>query len=354
MKPSHNAILLIVAFVMGANISFAQGGQSNPSISSSLEQARRTLLKSAGSGTIGDTLRSLASVLVPSDSITLFKEFIPKVPSKDKFALNLQAANLAVLCGQYQDAAFFYSQAGVNDSVYRIKAARFFLATGEIEHAQKQISEIPKTSRNGLLSNSVALIEGWVDLFSGKCAEALSLADATYIGKSANSQDKLEALFISWLAARIMEKGSANVPAGFDSVSIAKRLRNEFPDSAELGIIDGKVGQTANLMFLFAALLGGNAKAVSTAQSVSVPPTDGSQPVSGNGKAVLHAGWFSIEENAIALQKALEAKHFSASVVKQTMSQGETRWAVLVDAGTDWAHTQALLKDAGYESYFVP
>jgi len=72
------------------------------------------------------------------------------------------------------------------------------------------------------------------------------------------------------------------------------------------------------------------------------------------GPATLQVGWFSRKENATALAARLNKLGFLTKTDEQKTGDGELRWAVLVDASTDWSGTQAKLKDAGYESYLLP
>jgi cell division protein FtsN len=163
-----------------------------------------------------------------------------------------------------------------------------------------------------------------------------------------------EALFLLWLAASSPDFADFSVATkGFDARSVEARLEAAYPGSMELAFAKKDVlAKPAAWLLSGLYALPVPLKTEPSRSTDSAPKAQAMEQ--DKDPVTLQVGWFSRKENATALAAKLNKLGFLAKTEEQKTGEGELRWAVLVDASSDWSGTQAKLKDAGYESYLLP
>jgi len=406
---------LALAILAAAALSLAAEGASSPSPASlpgaqaasmagdpkspDLQEARARLASASTPAEYARMLDSSSASLPPQDALALLDQGLPGAAPEYRRSLTLRAADLDLLLGLFGDAASRYEAASIlppggKDPAMALRAARCFLAAGEVERAQSASAAVlMAASGDADLSASARLVGAWALIMQDRpedgAAIAAAIADSAPGGQgSPRAEWRREARFILWLCAG--EKGKKQA---------ASTLASEFPGSPEALIAAGSASAPPLPHWYLGALApdrlrGPSSKGVPSGDSPQrLPPTSESPsraaagspgsaapseveasptgpdssgpppqaapptPAASKGKR-LQVGYFSREDNAQALKDELSAKGFAPSIEVRfrsasASSSQEKRWIVVVDPGKDISTTLQKLKDAGYESYVI-
>ncbi|MGB4586468.1 MAG: SPOR domain-containing protein [Rectinemataceae bacterium] len=360
---------LVLLILVSAQI-YAQTAKTPPSPpritgEQTLVSARTAVNKAMGGESFAIYLETYALALPLHDAILLCKEFLPKAPSSSKADLAVFSGSLALMAGRYADAALLFSQGsalgsggeGARGTASRpdllLKAARCNLAAGNYAEAKKNLDMVPGTAGGTSYLGQRNLSLAWLFLLEGESEKAFILLQPLAAGPDEDGLSR-EAYFLLWLAASAPDFADFTVDTkGYDARTMESRLEAAYPGSMELAFArkDVLAKPAAWLLSgLYASPVQLNAER-NLAQDVVAKAKISEEE---KGPATLQVGWFSRKENATALAARLNKLGFLTKTDEQKTGDGELRWAVLVDASTDWSGTQAKLKDAGYESYLLP
>ncbi|PKL06719.1 MAG: hypothetical protein CVV53_02855 [Spirochaetae bacterium HGW-Spirochaetae-9] len=362
------AILLLLILV--ASQAFAQSSKlpsSRPTITGeqTLATARTAINKVLGGQSFAIYLETYALALPLHDAILLCKEFLPKAPAAGKADLAAFSGSLALMAGRFAEAALLFSQGSTavpasagKEGVFSrpdllLKAARCHLAAGNYAEAKKQLDKVSDTLGEKSYREEKNIVLSWFFMLDGESEKAFMILQPLANG-SDDAAIRREALFLLWLVASLPDFADFTVATdGLDARSLETRLKAAYP-----GSIEEAFSQKDILAKPAAWLLSGlyawpipqkTESWIAQEKASKIHDTD-----QGKGPATLQVGWFSRKENASALAGKLNKLGFLVKTDEQKTSDGELRWAVLVDATGDWSGTQAKLKDAGYESYLLP
>lgn len=360
-------VLLLILVTAPIMAQAAKSPPAPPKITGeqTLATARTAVNKVLGGESFAIYLETYALALPLHDAILLCKEFLPKAPLAKKADLAVFSGSLALMAGRYADAALLFSQgstavpaaAGKPGTVSHpdllLKAVRCHLAAGNYAEAKKQLDFVPETLGEKSYIGQRNLLLSWLFLLEGESEKAFLLLQPLAAGADEEGIRR-ESLFLLWLVASSPDFAdfTANTK-GFDAPSLEARLQAAYPGSLEQALTRKDV-VSKPVAWLLSGLF-----ALPTPQKKESPVAAGSAsklsaPDLNKGPATLQVGWFSRKENATALAGRLTKLGFQVKTDEQKTSDGEPRWAVLVDASGDWSETQAKLKDAGYESYLLP
>ncbi len=358
-------ILFSLSYSVYAQSSAAKGsGSANKP---SLASARTALSKLAASDALPAQLEAQALALPVHDAVTLFKEFLPKIKAPSRGSLASLAGSMALLAGRYEDAGFLFLQGVEAEPKLGHDAVRSYLAAGNFQEARKVLDKLQAQAPSSELEKKNRIALAWLYLLDNKKEMAfILLRDFVSGGTGSMIQSDpamREALFLLWILASSSDFSGFSVSTtGFETSSIARRLELEYPGSAEHTIVQRGLSLTPSAWVLTGLFPYPEARQSALAGEPSSDPEAVDERSPGGGKdsgttdkeVRLQVGWFSRRENASALSSTLKNKGFSVSMEEQKAQDGQTRWAVIVDAQGDWSKTQARLKDSGYESYLLP
>jgi hypothetical protein len=343
--------LILLLFSL-ATLSIAAGQGAKPPVPPkvepglSLSAARLAVQKTVGSESLPLWLRTYALALPASEALTLCREFLPKASASDKPGLASFASSLALVAGRVEDAAFFLAYPGKSRPDMLLLAVRCNLAIGRTQTARTLLGQLP-AEMSPASAEKTTIVSAWIALIENSPAKAFELVSPLLFaeGKSATRR---EALFLAWLSLSSQAQATTKVD------TILTELKADFPDSLEYALAKGKVRPQPSA-WLLEGLYPQSGKSAVTDRSLA---TKAQGEASGDDAQLsasrLQVGWFSKKENGLALMNKLKGKGFSASIDEQATSEGEPRWAVIIEASGDWSKTQAQLKDLGYESYLLP
>ncbi len=350
IAPISWTALAVLCLSMGAFGSVAaqtatQGGANQaPSLSS----ARQSLAKKAGTEGFAGLLESSALSLAPREALILLGEFIPKASEASRSSLYALQASLALIMGEYLQAASALQKAFPGQPEQLLKASRCYLAGGETAQAETLIASIPDARDGRSFAEAKSLVSAWSAILSGRTERAWVLLEA--LAKSKNlSAERREALFLLWMLSASGD-GQTSIGAAAPSAYLAQ-LRADFPASLEYAAAQASLSLKP-AAWLLNTLHSPSSESPARVLSTKAPEPKG-EPEGAKARAELQVGWFSREENAKALRATLASKGFDAYTEEGISSQGDRRWAVLVRTGENWIQTQAQLKDLGYESYLL-
>jgi hypothetical protein len=344
-----------------------------------LAEARTTLSTIKNNDLLATTLEGYAVSLPAHDAVTLFREYIPRLVDKKKIDLASLGGTLALMLGRYDDGAYIFRQIAQENPESGLKAARAYLAAGDIEEAKVVLELLQEQPGEPLFQENKSILRAWLYLFEGKGESAFVILRD--MGFSAQGLDKnkalgrspsplpeedsveKEALFMFWILASTYDIGTFSKPStGYEVSALEALLKSRYPQSFETAMIQRGIMPTPGAwllsgVFPFREL--GIESSVSLSQPGAGAGTPG-QAVStpkdsfGESSSKLQVGWFSKKDNANNLGASLRKSGFTVSVEEQRAQDGQARWAVIVNAEKDWTTTQAKLKDLGYESYLLP
>lgn len=333
-----------------------------------LASARAGMGKAPSGKGFGVYLQAYALAMNLHDALSLCGEFLPKAPPESRADLASFAGSLALSAGSYGDAATFFSmgalgartsggqgnnaQAIDGEPDLLIKAARCYLAAGNLSAAKKSLDLVPDRAGGASWVQARNEALAWLYLLDGDAEKAFILIQPAATGPDILGARR-EALFLLWLIASTPDFAGFKVSTkGYDSMAIAAKIRVEYPGSLERSLVEKGVTVKPS-----AWLLTGLYAPAAAAKdfSLAVPDRGKDQaPEAQDSGGQLQVGWFSRKENALTLAAKLQKQGFQARTDEQKDKTGEPRWAVIVDTTGDWTKTQAKLKDLGYESYFLP
>lgn len=336
----------------------------------SIDQARKELAKVQGISNMSAYLEAYALALPLDTALLLYREFFPKIPAVQKEAAAKTAVSLALLAGRLDEAIFFLPS--MSTARARILELRLYLAAGKLQEAQSLLKGIRDAQQSKKLTLTpqeeaeIKLLEAWLFYFEGFIEQSFS-ATKPLVTTENEKSIRNEAFLLLWYIANSDAFAQIkSAKSGFDGKSIAATIGKESPNSIEHGIISGALKIAPSAWILESTRLSG--LALSSQSTVAAPSGQSAQQdkAGGAGSSAnsstsdssvgfsrLQVGWFSVRENAVSFQATLVKKGFKAVVEEQKNKDGESRWAVIVDAEGDWSQMQARLKDAGFESYIV-
>jgi len=362
-------LALLALFSLSLSV-YAQASSAKGSGSAnkpSLASARTALAKLTASESLPTQLEAQALALPVHDAVTLFKEFLPKIKASSRGSLASLAGSLALMAGRYGDAGFLFFEGIEAKPELGHDAVRSYLAAGNFLEARKVLDRLQTQSPSPELEKKNRIALAWLYLLDNKKEMAfILLRDFVAGGTGSMTQSDpvvKEALFLLWILASSGDFSGFSVSTtGFEAPSIARRLELEYPGSAEHAIVQRGLSVAPSAWLLTGLFPYPEARQSAPAGEPSSSPEAVDEKSPGGGKdsgtidkeARLQVGWFSRRENASALSSTLKNKGFSVSMEEQKAQDGQTRWAVIVDAQGDWSKTQARLKDSGYESYLLP
>lgn len=382
----------------GANTSTVAGKTAAVAESTKLAAARANLGKIQNTETFTVTLEGYAYSLPPHDAVTLFREFLPRLEGRRKIDLATLGGSLALMTGRYEDAASIFRQAAPEDPELGVQAARSYLAAGNSGEARAVLEMLQGQELKAPIKEKMKLTLAWLFLLEGKGESAFVIlkdlvslkpgwegnssapgasqglaqgadpasAQSTAPGAAPAYSSGLiekEALFLLWSLASTNDIRSFSAPStGYEAPAMASLLEARYPRSVETSMVQRGVLPTPGAwllggLFPFPELGPESAGIESEPGAGPGKPDQATQAqdkVSSDKPVRLQAGWFSRKDNADNLGASLRKAGFTVSVQEQKTSDGQARWAVIVDTETDWTKTQAKLKDLGYESYLLP
>lgn len=370
---------LVLTAGLGAQkaVGTASGTTTSAKAAESLAAARSALAKLQNSDALASSLEAYAYSLPAHDAVLLFREYLPKLDDQKKITLASLGGSLALMLGRYEDAAFIFGQVAHKDPLSGIEAARSYLAAGNVAQAGAVLDLLQGQLAAPGIEGKKNITRAWLFILEGRAADAFVLlkdlvqlqsglgASGSESGKGAKAQAdgtvEKEALFLLWILASSNDLGNFSASdAGYEASAMAALLEERYPRSVETSMVRRGILPAPSAWLLGAAFPFPEAGG---AGGESEPGADPEQPAqagapqngsSGDRPPQLQAGWFSRKDNAVNLSAILKKSGFAVTVEEQKTRDGQTRWAVIVNAEADWTKTQAKLKDLGYESYLLP
>ena len=307
------------------------------------------------------SLESYALALPFEDSLILIREFTPKADTSRRQALYEMGGDIALAGGNFMAAADFFVRAAEGRPDFLLKAARCRLVAGDSKGSENLLSSIPDAFGGIDFVEEKRLLYAWIKVLDGEIDKAFSSL-RQYKESKSSSYNTRQALLLLWIMSTRPEFGALGEQAkGFSTAEIRAILAKRFPNSPELAIVQSKVLIRPSALLLAGLSQEGqsnsddrNIETSSPASKVASQEETHTPKITSLSNALLQVGLFSRKENAIALTGKLKSQGFNSIVEERSSSESETRWAVIVEAGTDWMGTLARLKDLGYETYLLP
>jgi hypothetical protein len=279
-----------------------------------------------------------------------------KLPLAERKRALTNMARLFELSGNMEGAAEAWNEAakavpGSLDHGALLRGTLCLSAIGEFERANTELRPVLSSPDHRMQTNARFISVQIESLMTGKVDALMNLA-----ANPDFTEYKPGIYYSIW---KIAGDGSAKT-----------RLMEEFPQSPEARIARDSAMEAAPViaaptaMWLlapagagFSVVRTGNAQnsipqsrqnSGAAQSSTVIAPSPGPA----GGPVMLQTGFFSREENAVALAERLRRAGFSPMVAKKTVN-GSEHWAVGVVPGPDPSKTLLLLKDQGFESFPV-
>jgi len=272
----------------------------------------------------------------------------PASSAQDRHGAFLALARLHRLSGNHTGVLAAYERAlGVfpGDGRTLLAKGRFFVSVGEYDKADAAISALLGGERDREL-----LIEG---RYLGATLHALRSGNTRHLAGLAEDPD---------FAAH--RSGIYYTLWRLTGLALYRtRLVTQFPQSPEAKIALGSVHFAATPLWLLfpgrdsivlaapVAAPAIPAVAVPAAPTTTAPAVAAPAPAEPPGR-FLQAGLFSREENARGLAQRIERAGFQPHIVRRQVD-GQDRWAVGVNGGSDANAMIRRLREAGFETFPV-
>ncbi len=344
--------------------SFVHAGSMDTGAKSALTLRANALLKDD----VQQSLSYLTSHIVLASS------------EKERRSILYYTGTLQEQLGYYAEAAVSYADAAAieeedakgmpkatNAQLY-LYAARASLGAGDFVSADKYLDALPVIySKDSLIIALKRLYSAWSSLCK---AEDFHEAKGVIANLDAFAKDdsmksvRATVLFTLWYLT--------------NDASYADALRQDFPSSPEVSIIDGK-NQIMTIPFWYfvprasATEKDGeqsfdwNDPAVEASKQLAAEQEKqkrdesqhaASEEITAAPSALIHpkkkqqTGFFKVKENADKLVLKLEAAGFDGYIVTEIRSDGETRYLVVVDENETLSMGKKL-KAAGFDCYMI-
>lgn len=359
----HRRLAALMLFTLAALAASAQKNSapaatppaSAAPAASGLASARSLLARTAPDG-LASALEHQAFLLTAHEAVSLYREFLPSVPSAKKAQAAAFSGALALAAGRTEDAAFLYLQGAAASPELHLRAVRCLLSTGRLEEAALQIAAIPDRTENRSWEAERTLCLAWLHLLAGEGEKAFALLKPLAAPQS-RPELRREALLLIWMLATFPGyQGYSPSTKGWSAEETAQRILADYPGSPEaLQVQQGIVIRPSSwLLSGLSARPSERASGPDAAEKSKTAETKADPAPDEKTVTRLQVGWFSRKDFAVNLSAKLVQQDFTARVEEQSARDGTPRWAVIVEARGDWSRTQARLKDAGYESYLLP
>ena len=223
-----------------------------------------------------------------------------------------------------------------------IGAVRCALCSGDYDTAESYLNSKVRSSADTEVAAYVNLYSVWAELCKAESVEetkdSISLLEA-YTQMQSMKCVKSSILLTLWYLT--------------DDRKYSDALEKEFPNSAEYGIITGKVQIMSVPFWYFVPRSAHNSTETSLSSSTSSVSVVTSRPESAKQNIKKQQlGLFREEANANELISRLKSKGFNAYSYTEKRASGTTYYIVVVDENKEG--TMGLkLRDAGFECYPV-
>jgi hypothetical protein len=322
-----------------------------------LSTARKALGALTGRAAFHLHIEGYAFALPFEDSLALIFEFTPKADPSRRQALYEMGGDVALAGGNFNAAADFYLRAAEGRPEFLLKAVRCRMVAGDAKNAEQILLSIPDALGSTSFIEEKRLLLAWMNFLNGDLEAAFSILRPFKEGLG-NTYHSRQALLLLWIISMRPEFASFGVQTkGFSTADIREVFVRRFPTSIEVAIVQNKIHIRPSALLLAGLAQKGTADLVEHSMGTPLPQDREEGSPSKNmilSNARLQVGLFSRKENAIALTGKLKNQGFTSMVDERSSLESETRWAVIVETGTDWMGTLAKLKDLGYETYLLP
>ena len=287
----------------------------------------------------------LDAVSVPAEKRALYAFLVSLLESMALYdeAKNSYAAAAGIAAG---DAAGMPKK---SSEMLVIDAVRCALSAGDGDVALQFLNSAVRNSKDESIQAQIKLYEQWAALCNAENAD--DIAEPVSMLKAYADIPSMKSVNPSVLLTLWYVTGEAD---------FGNRLVKKYPESAEAGIVTGKV-QVMPSPFWYFVPRRKIALTQPSAEEKTVPATengDGTQ-----GEAAVKAdfsenpvkqqlGLFRDKSNAEEFVRRLNEKNFKGYIQEETRSSGTTYYIVLVDENEDGS-MGLKLKSAGFECYPV-
>ena len=285
----------------------------------------------------------LAAVSVPAEKRALYAFLGSLLESMALYdeAKNSYAAAAGIAAG---DAAGMPKK---SSEMLVIDAVRCALSAGDGDVALQFLNSAVRNSKDESIQAQIKLYEQWAALCNAENAD--DIAEPVSMLKAYADIPSMKSVNPSVLLTLWYVTGEAD---------FGNRLVKKYPESAEAGIVTGKV-QVMPSPFWYFVPRRKIALTQPSAEEKTVPATENGDGAQGEATAKAdfsenpvkqQLGLFRDKSNAEEFVRRLNEKNFKGYIQEETRSSGTTYYIVLVDENEDGS-MGLKLKSAGFECY---